>query len=279
MQKETSKISEYKKLLEDFDIRPNKKLGQNFIFDENIFKKIALTIDPQDCDLVIEIGPGLGGLTRSLLKLGARKVLLIEKDKKFIPILRKLQVMYPNQIEIINADVMNYSFSSLTEKKIRIISNLPYNIGTKILTKLLLYQYTDPKFDKMTLMFQKEVANRIIAKKKSKTYGRLSIISQYMYECAVSFDLKAKCFYPAPKVDSSVVTFNYLNSSLRPNIEVVQEITRLAFGQRRKKIKSSLKNIISEENLIKKYKLNPDLRPEDLSVEDYIKLSYLYEKG
>ncbi|MBH20638.1 MAG: ribosomal RNA small subunit methyltransferase A [Rhodobiaceae bacterium] len=279
MQKETSKISEYKKLLEDFDIRPNKKLGQNFIFDENIFKKIALTIDPQDCDLVIEIGPGLGGLTRSLLKLGARKVLLIEKDKKFIPILSKLQVMYPNQIEIINADVMNYSFASLTEKKIRIISNLPYNIGTKILTKLLLYQYTDPKFDKMTLMFQKEVANRIIAKKKSKTYGRLSIISQYMYECAVSFDLKAKCFYPAPKVDSSVVTFNYLNSSLRPNIEVVQEITRLAFGQRRKKIKSSLKNIISEENLIKKYKLNPDLRPEDLSVEDYIKLSYLYEKG
>ncbi len=238
-----------------------------------------MTIDPKNCDLVIEIGPGLGGLTKSLLKLGARKVLLIEKDKKFIPILRKLQLTYPNQIEIINADVMNYSFASLTEKKIRIISNLPYNIGTKILTKLLLYQYTDPKFDKMTLMFQKEVANRIIAKKKSKTYGRLSIISQYMYECAVSFDLKAKCFYPVPKVDSSVVTFNYLNSSLKPNIEVVQEITRLAFGQRRKKIKSSLKNIISEENLIKKYKLNPDLRPEDLSVEDYIKLSYLYEKG
>lgn len=228
---------------------------------------------------MIEIGPGLGGLTQSLLKLGVKKVLLIEKDKKLIPILRKLEKIYPNQIEITNTDVMNYNFASLTEKKIRIISNLPYNIGTKILTKLLLYQYTDPKFDKMTLMFQKEVANRIVAKEKSKTYGRLSIISQYIYECSIPFDLKAKCFYPTPKVDSSVVTFNYFNRSMKPNIEILQEITRLAFGQRRKKIKSSLKDIISEENLIKKYDINPDLRPEELSVEDYIRLSYLYEKN
>ena len=265
------------------ELRADKKFGQNFILDLNVTRRIARQArDLTACD-VVEIGPGPGGLTRGLLMEGARKVHVIEADSRFIPALEEIAAAYPGRLNIIEGDVLSIPPDSLTAAPYRIVSNLPYNIGTVLLTDWLDAGWQDgawsPRFLSMTLMFQKEVANRIIAKKKSKTYGRLSIISQYMYECAVSFDLKAKCFYPAPKVDSSVVTFNYLNSSLKPNIEVVQEITRLAFGQRRKKIKSSLKNIISEENLIKKYKLNPDLRPEDLSVEDYIKLSYLYEKG
>lgn len=279
MQIRTPKISHYKKILEDYNIRPSKRFGQNFIFDKNIFNKIASLIEPDQCDMVIEIGPGLGGLSESLIELGAKKILLIEKDKQFIPILKKLKDIHNKRIEIQNVDALNYDFGSLEEERIRVISNLPYNIATKILTKLLISQFKNPKFDKMTLMFQKEVADRIVAKHHTKMYGRLSIISQYMYHCESSFDLNPSVFYPPPKIDSSVVTFNYLNRYTKPNIAILEEITRLAFGQRRKKIKSSLKKIISEENLIKKYNINPDLRPEDLSVEDYIKLSYLYEKN
>jgi len=268
----------YKKLLELEGIKPTKKLGQNFIFDKNILNKIVSLLDPTSTDLVIEIGPGLGGLTEAMLNSGFKKILLIEKDKQFSNILKDIKSKFPKNLELQFEDALNFDFSSLDFKNISVISNLPYNVATKILTKLLFEQYNTKKFDNLILMFQREVAERIVAKHSTNNYGRLSIISQYLYECSISFNLNPSIFYPKPKVESSIVTFNSKKTPQNLKISTLEEITRLSFNQRRKMIKSNLKSIIDEKTLEEVYEINPNSRPENISAQDYIRISQLYEK-
>ncbi|MEC8404358.1 MAG: 16S rRNA (adenine(1518)-N(6)/adenine(1519)-N(6))-dimethyltransferase RsmA [Pseudomonadota bacterium] len=268
----------YKKNLELSGINPSKKLGQNFIFDKNILNKITSLINPDACDLVIEIGPGLGGLSEALLNNNVKKILLVEKDRQFTQLLNALKLKYPDQIDIIFEDAINFNFDIENYKNITIISNLPYNVATKILTTLINAHYSTNKLKNMVLMFQKEVAQRITANYNDKHYGRLSIISQYLYQCNVEFDLNPAVFYPKPMVDSSIVSFKSLERKSGPDIKMLESITRAAFSQRRKKIRTSLKNIISETDLAERLNIDVNLRAEQLSVNEYLKISEYLEK-
>ena len=270
--------NQYKKNLEQSGINPSKKLGQNFIFDKNILNKITSLINPDACDLVIEIGPGLGGLSEALLNNNVKKILQVEKDRQFTRLLNALKSKYPDQIDIIFEDATNFNFDIENYEKITIISNLPYNVATKILTTLINTHYSTNKLKNMVLMFQKEVAQRITANYCTKHYGRLSIISQYLYQCNVEFDLNPAVFYPKPKVDSSIVSFKSLERKSGPDIKILESITRAAFSQRRKKIRTSLKNIISEIDLAERLNIDVDLRAEQLSVNEYLKKSEYIEK-
>jgi len=278
MPEDNNHNNQYKKKLEQSGINPSKKLGQNFIFDKNILNKITSLINPDACDLVIEIGPGLGGLSEALLNNNVKKILLVEKDRQFTQLLNALKLKYPDQIDIIFEDAINFNFDIENYKNITIISNLPYNVATKILTALINTHYSTNKLKNMVLMFQKEVAQRITANYSNKHYGRLSIISQYLYQCNVEFDLNPAVFYPKPKVDSSIVSFKSLERKSGPDIKMLESITRAAFSQRRKKIRTSLKNIISETDLAERLNIDVDLRAEQLSVNEYLKISEYLEK-
>ena len=278
MTEDNNHNNQHKKNLELSGIKPSKKLGQNFIFDKNILNKITRLIDPNACDLVIEIGPGLGGLSVALLNNNVKKILLVEKDRQFSDLLNELKSKYPDQIDIIFEDAINFNFDVENYKNISIVSNLPYNAATKILTILINTHYSTNKLKNMVLMFQKEVAQRITANYSDKCYGRLSIISQYLYQCNVEFDLNPAVFYPKPKVDSSIVTFKSLERKYGPDIKILESITRAAFSQRRKKIRTSLKDIISEADLAERLNINADLRAEQLSVNEYLKISEYLEK-
>ena len=278
MPEDNNHNNQYKKNLELSGINPSKKLGQNFIFDKNILNKITSLINPDACDLVIEIGPGLGGLSEALLNNNVKKILLVEKDRQFTQLLNALKSKYPDQIDIIFEDAINFNFDIENYKNITIISNLPYNAATKILTTLINAHYSTNKLKNMVLMFQKEVAQRITANYSNKHYGRLSIISQYLYQCNVEFDLNPAVFYPKPKVDSSIVSFKSLERKSGPDIKILESITRAAFSQRRKKIRTSLKNLISENDLAGRLNIDVDLRAEQLSVNEYLKISEYIEK-
>ncbi len=278
MPEDNNHNKQYKKKLEKSGINPSKKLGQNFIFDKNILNKITSLINPDACDLVIEIGPGLGGLSEALLNNNVKKILLVEKDRQFMQLLNALKLKYPDQIDIIFEDAINFNFDIENYKNITIISNLPYNVATKILTTLINTHYSTNKLKNMVLMFQKEVAQRITANYSNKHYGRLSIISQYLYQCNIEFDLNPAVFYPKPKVDSSIVSFKSLERKSGPDIKMLESITRAAFSQRRKKIRTSLKTIISETDLAERLNIDVDLRAEQLSVNEYLKISEYLEK-
>ena len=278
MPEDNSHFNQYKKNFEQSGIRPSKKLGQNFIFNKNILNKITGLINLDACDLVIEIGPGLGGLSEALLNNNVKKILLVEKDRQFMQLLHALKSKYPDQIDIIFEDAINFNFDIENYKNITIVSNLPYNVATKILTTLINTHYATNKLKNMVLMFQKEVAQRITANYSNKHYGRLSIISQYLYECNIEFDLNPAVFYPRPKVDSSIVSFKSLERKSGPDIKILESITRAAFSQRRKKIRTSLKDIISEVDLAERLNINVDLRAEQLSVNEYLKISEYLEK-
>ena len=278
MPEDNNHNNQYKKNLEQAGIRPSKKLGQNFIFDKNILNKITALINPDACDLVIEIGPGLGGLSEALLNNNVKKILLVEKDRQFTQLLHALKSKYPDQIDIIFEDAINFNFDIENYKNITIVSNLPYNVASKILTTLINTHYTTNKLKNMVLMFQKEVAQRITANYSNKHYGRLSIISQYLYQCNIEFDLNPAVFYPKPKVDSSIVSFKSLERKSCPDIKILESITRAAFSQRRKKIRTSLKDIISKADLAERLNIDVDLRAEQLSVNEYLKISEYLEK-
>ena len=278
MPEDNSHFNQYKKNFEQSGIRPSKKLGQNFIFNKNILNKITGLINLDACDLVIEIGPGLGGLSEALLDNNVKKILLVEKDRQFMQLLHALKSKYPDQIDIIFEDAINFNFDIEIYKNITIVSNLPYNVATKRLTTLINTHYATNKLKNMVLMFQKEVAQRITANYSNKHYGRLSIISQYLYECNIEFDLNPAVFYPRPKVDSSIVSFKSLERKSGPDIKILESITRAAFSQRRKKIRTSLKDIISEVDLAERLNINVDLRAEQLSVNEYLKISEYLEK-
>jgi 16S rRNA (adenine1518-N6/adenine1519-N6)-dimethyltransferase len=253
----------------------SKKLGQNFLLDLEITRRIVKIAAPLDGCNILEIGPGPGGLTRAILELKPAKVFAVEKDHQCINALSELLKASQGTLSIIEGDAQKIKPQELTDGPIKIIANLPYNVGTNLLINWL-HDLTN--ISSLTLMFQKEVALRIAANPGSKDYGRLSILSQYLCNVARIFDLPPHVFKPSPKVSSSVIhlvpkTLEKRDLDLVPLIE---KITASAFGQRRKMLRASLKSVFSEKNLSEAFEtlhIPPTERAENLSVEQYVSLA------
>lgn len=255
----------------------NKKLGQHFLLDMNITDKIARLVTPAPNETVIEVGPGPGGLTRSLFKAGAENVIAVEMDDRFLPALEDIGDAANGNLSVINDDAVKIDWHEITKGPTKIAANLPYNVGTKILINWLT---ADPLFwSRAVLMFQKEVAERIAATPGEKAYGRLAILSQSVCDVDLSFIVPAKAFTPPPKVDSAVVFMDVKPLARRySNLKALGEVTQAAFGQRRKMLRRSLKSFAEKQGLnaeewCQACDINPQNRPEDLPVEAFQRLT------
>ena len=257
-------------------IKPKKSLGQNFLSDKNIIKSIVDIGNIKNNNVIIEIGPGTGNLTEFILKKKPKKFFVIEKDSNLVKLLYE---RFNNKINIINKDVLNFKLNIISKEKFIIYGNLPYNISTQILAKWITDREKFESCKKLILMFQKEVANRIIAKTNSKNYGRLSIISNWRLDVKKEFDISSNSFFPKPKVDSTLLSFTpkkkYYNIN---NPENLEKITKIFFNQRRKMIKNPLKQIFKNPDIVvKKLNLDVNLRPQNLSPLNYFEITKEYE--
>lgn len=255
-----------------FDLRAEKSLGQNFLLDSNITDKIARLPGDMNSATVIEIGPGPGGLTRSLLKAGAAKVIAIEFDPRAVAALQDLQLKSADRLEIIQGDALGIDITAISSAPRLIVANLPYNIATPLLISWLAQLRQNPQnFNGLYLMFQREVADRITASPSTKAYGRLSIMAQWLCDVARVYDLPPSAFTPPPKVSSAIVKF--IPKALpekSPDFHVMEKLVAAAFNQRRKMIRSSLKDYAAELEISG---LDSSLRAENLSVDDFITLA------
>ncbi len=251
-----------------------KSLGQNFLFDLNLTRRIARSAAPLDSSTVVEIGPGPGGLTRALLLEGARKVIAVEKDARALPALQEIAAHYPGRLEIIEADALRYDWAAHITGDAKIVANLPYNIATPLLTGWLTSTWP-PWFSSLTLMFQKEVAERIVAAPGSEAYGRLAIISQWCATAKKLFDIDRRAFTPPPKITSSVVQLIPRPERLPAcDVAVLEKVTAAAFGQRRKMLRSSLKSLGPEiANVLDDLGIAANLRAEQLAVADFARIA------
>ncbi len=267
-----------REVIQTHDLVAKKALGQNFLLDMNLTAKIArMGGDLTACD-VLEVGPGPGGLTRGLLAEGARKVLAIEKDPRCIAALQEIAAVYPQRLSVLNADALTVDAGALLTPPIRIIANLPYNVGTELLIRWLSPQIWPPFWQSLTLMFQKEVAERIVAKPKSDHYGRLALLAQWRCDAKIVMHLPPEAFTPAPKVHSAVV---HLTRRETPRFEadfaVLQRITAMAFNQRRKMLRSSLKALHPDiEAMLTSCDIPPTARAEEITLEQFCALARVF---
>jgi 16S rRNA (adenine1518-N6/adenine1519-N6)-dimethyltransferase len=257
-----------------------KSLGQNFLLDLNLTRKIARSAGPLAGRTVIEIGPGPGGLTRALLTEEAARVICIERDERIAPVLEELGAAYPGRLTAHFGDALDVHEPGLLEKlditaPVSIVANLPYNISTALLVKWLTCAPWPPFFDTLTLMFQREVAERIVARPSTKAYGRLSILSQWRTDAKILFDIPPRAFTPPPKVTSTLVRFDLREKPLaEADPEVLQRVVAAGFSQRRKMLRQSLKSLgVNAVELLEGAGLDPTARAETLSVEDFCKLA------
>lgn len=252
-----------------------KSLGQNFLLDLNLTAKIARSAgNLTGCD-VLEVGPGPGGLTRGLLAEGARKVLAVEKDARCLPALEDIATAYPGRLEVVNADALEIDAASLLFPPIKIVANLPYNVGTELLTRWLDTPQWPPFWESLTLMFQREVAERIVAKPGSKAYGRLAILAGWRTDAKIVMELPPEAFTPPPKVRSAVVHLTALPAPRYPaNAEVFQNVVARAFNQRRKMLRASLKGIVPDiEDRLIAAGIKPTDRAETVDLERFCALA------
>ncbi|MGN6210812.1 16S rRNA (adenine(1518)-N(6)/adenine(1519)-N(6))-dimethyltransferase RsmA [Asticcacaulis sp.] len=263
--------------LEAHGLMAKKSFGQHFLLDLNITRKIVRLGGPFDGDIVIEVGPGPGGLTRALLETEARKVIAVEMDGRFIELLGELNAVYGDRFEVIEGDATKVDEArSLADRNLpaaaHIVSNLPYNVGTPLLIKWLTGPWQPLS---MTLMFQLEVALRVVAPVGDDDYGRLSVISQVLCDCGKIMDLPARAFTPPPKVDSAVIHLR--PKAVRPEPRIIknlEKVTAAAFGQRRKMLRASLKSL-GGEALLEKADITPTERAEQVSPQDFLRLAHL----
>ena len=269
------KLPPLKDVISRHQLRAKKSLGQNFLLDLNLTSKIARYAGNLDQFDILEIGPGPGGLTRSLLHEGARKVVAIEKDNRCIEALEEIQATFPGRLKLLQGDALSTNASEHLADPVRIIANLPYNIGTELLVRWLTSKTWPSFWQSMTLMFQKEVANRIIASPGSKAYGRLSVMSQWRCDTKIAFNVPATAFTPPPKVESTLVHFEALKEPKFPaEVEVLEFVVSKAFNQRRKMLRGALKGYFQnvEEGLLSIGVL-PTKRAEDITVQEYCAMS------
>jgi 16S rRNA (adenine1518-N6/adenine1519-N6)-dimethyltransferase len=252
-----------------------KSLGQNFLFDLNLAARIARAAGPLAGVTVFEVGPGPGGLTRALLSLGAARVIAVERDQRAIAALQEIAALYPNRLDIAPADALSFDPTArLSHGPVRIVANLPYNIATALLVSWLSIEPWPPWYDAAILMFQREVAERIVAAPESKSYGRLSVLVQWRCEARILFDVNAAAFVPPPKVTSSLIRIVPRAAPLPCNRKRLETVTQAAFGQRRKMLRQSLRSLgVDTPALIAAAGLDPTARAEDISVAGFVALA------
>ena len=259
------------------NVIPKKSLGQNFLIDKSIIEKICNSGNISRNNNVLEIGPGTGNLTEFILQKKPKKFYVIEKDERLI---KNLKEKFDKKIIIINEDILKYNLKLLSDKDLVIFGNLPYNVSSQILANFINYSYSEFSYKKLVLMFQKEVADRILAKDNSKNYGRLSIFSSWKLNIKKIMDINPSSFFPKPKVMSSLLIFepkiNYIKFKNSKNLE---HITNVFFNQRRKMIKKPL-NILfkNSKKVIDDLNLDTNLRPQNLKKETFYKICLIYEK-
>lgn len=260
-------------------LEPRKSLGQNFLFDLNLTSKIAKSSGPLDGVTVIEVGPGPGGLTRALLAGGAREVIAIERDQRCLPALEQIAAHYPGRLRVINDDALKVDFASLVTDPDagppRIVANLPYNVGTALLVGWITTQAWPPAWESLTLMFQREVAERIVATPSAPNdYGRLGVLCGWRTDARILFDVPPSAFTPPPKVMSSIVRITPRAAPEPCRLASLEAVTQAAFGQRRKMLRQSLKGAISEPLvLLERAGIDQTARPETLPVSDFVSLA------
>jgi 16S rRNA (adenine1518-N6/adenine1519-N6)-dimethyltransferase len=254
-----------------------KALGQNFLLDLNLTARIARVAGSLEGLTVIEVGPGPGGLTRALLAEGARKVIAIERDPRALPALAEIAEAYPGRLTVLEADALETDYRALAEGPTRIVANLPYNIATPLLIGWLTADPWPPWFESLTLMFQREVAERIVAKPGDDAYGRLGVLAGWRTEARIAFNVGRNAFTPPPKVTSSVVHLVPKAVDGTILIRSVEAVTKAAFGQRRKMVRQSLKSLgVPVPALLEAAGLVGDERAEQLGVETFLKLARAY---
>ena len=266
-----------REIIKEYNIKPKKKLGQNFLHDKNIISSIINNVNVKDED-IIEIGPGPGILTENILKNKARSLLAIEKDDSFEVNLKKIKNKYNDNFIYLIHDVIDFDFNKLTKKEYKIVSNLPYNISVPFILKMIKIRRVISWKD-MILMVQKEVAERITANIGTKNYGRLSIMVNLNNDVKKLLNVKPSSFIPKPKVDSTVIKISPKNKNLNINEEIFEKIVKICFSQRRKKIKNNLDQLNTNTSLLLELSnIDPDIRAENINIEGFLRISKNYEK-
>lgn len=262
-----------REVIDRHGLQAKKALGQNFLLDLNLTGKIARAAGDLTQTTVIEVGPGPGGLTRALLANGAQRVVAIERDERCLPALAEVSAHYPGRLEIVSGDALKTDFIRLTGgEPAKIVANLPYNIGTELLVRWLTVPEWPPFYTSMTLMFQREVAQRIVASPGSEAYGRLGVLAGWRTDARISFDVPPQAFTPPPKVTSSVVHLVPRAQPFDADVKKLGRVTEAAFGQRRKMLRQSLKSL-GGEALLQAVGIDATRRAETLSVEEFVNLT------
>lgn len=276
LRKKIETLPSLKEIVDQNGLLAKKSLGQNFLLDSNITDKIiGLSLDLQKKDdfsedNIIEVGPGPGGLTRSILKKEPKSLTVIEMDDRCIKIMEDIKSLVGDRMDIINGDALRQDFDLVSESPKHIISNLPYNISVPLLISWLKNM---DKYESLTLMFQKEVAERIMSETRNKAYGRISILTQNICQVDKLFDINPNCFVPAPKIWSSVLVFRPLKTKISlEQIEKLEKVTNMAFGQRRKMIRHSLKPIENLDEILEKLNIKNSVRAEELTPQDFLNI-------
>ncbi len=261
-------------------LTPKKSLGQNFLHDLNLTARIARAAEPLENITVVEIGPGPGGLTRALLALGARRVIAVERDDRALAALAEIAARYPGHLDIVSGDALNIDVRKyLGAERACVVANLPYNIGTALLIGWLTAEPWPPWYDSLLLMFQREVAERIVAKVGDKAYGRLAVLAGWRTEARILFDVAPTAFVPSPAVTSSVVRLVPRAEPLPCDARALQKITESAFGQRRKMLRQSLKTLgVDAAALLAESAIEPTARAEEIDVDGFVTLAQTFTR-
>jgi 16S rRNA (adenine1518-N6/adenine1519-N6)-dimethyltransferase len=256
-------------------LRAKRSLGQNFLLDLNLTARIARAAGPFDEVTVVEIGPGPGGLTRALLAQGARRIIAVERDQRAIAALTEIAEHYPGRLDVVASDALAFDPSPrLGGTRARVVANLPYNIATVLLVSWLTLEPWPPWYDRLVLMFQREVAERIAARPGTDGYGRLSVLAGWRSEARILFDVAASAFVPAPKVTSSLVELVPRAAPLRCDAKALQRVTQAAFGQRRKMLRQSLKSLgVEPLALLAAAAIEPTARAEEIPIDGFVALA------
>ena len=261
-------------------LRAKKSLGQNFLLDLNLARRIARAAGPLENTTIYEVGPGPGGLTRALLMEGAARAIAVERDERCLPALAELSTAFPRQLEIIAADALDLDETAVLAERgavgdVRIASNLPYNVGTALLVKWLTARGWPPWWQSLTSMFQREVARRIVAQPSTDAYGRLSVLANWRSRSRIRFEVSPRAFAPPPKVISAVVRIEPLHEPVAPaELSDLETVTAAAFGQRRKMLRQSLKGLVPDaETLLRDAGVDGAARPEHLSISEFAALA------
>jgi 16S rRNA (adenine1518-N6/adenine1519-N6)-dimethyltransferase len=280
MPEQADPLPPLREVIARYDLAAKKSLGQNFLLDLNLTRKIARAAGPLENTTIYEVGPGPGGLTRALLMEGAARVIAVERDERCVPALEDIGRAFPGRLQIVPADALEIDEPTLFRERkidgpIRIAANLPYNIGTALLVKWLTSESWPPFWQSLTLMFQREVAERITAQPGSKAYGRLSVLSQWRSRAKIQFDVSPRAFTPPPKIISAIVRIEPLAEPVAPaRLADLETVTAAAFGHRRKMLRQSLKSLATNaEELVLAVGLDPTARAENLSVSDFAALA------